>query len=156
MRRSFEGKRHQPAKSEEKRKRCDRKHRGFGFFCAFLLCAGLISGGAAVSGESGAQEAVNAEAPADDAVQPEVPAQPVEEAQQNTPAPEDTEGGGEAGQQQEETPDQQQEETPDQQQEETPDHPFRRFPGRMPDPLKAAPRRSERRRSRSPFPSRQR
>ncbi len=110
MRRSFEGKRHQPAKSEEKRKRCDRKHRGFGFFCAFLLCAGLISGGAAVSGESGAQEAVNAEAPADDAVQPEVPAQPVEEAQQNTPAPEDTEGGGEAGQQQEETPDQQQEE----------------------------------------------
>ena len=110
MRRSFEGKRHQPAKSEEKRKRCDRKHRGFGFFCAFLLCAGLISGGAAVSGESGAQEAVNAEAPADDAVQPEAPAQPVEEAQQNTPAPEDTEGGGEAGQQQEETPDQQQEE----------------------------------------------
>ncbi|WP_274939482.1 VWA domain-containing protein [Chordicoccus furentiruminis] len=75
-----------------------------------MLCAGLISGGAAVSGESGAQEAVNAEAPADDAVQPEVPAQPVEEAQQNTPAPEDTEGGGEAGQQQEETPDQQQEE----------------------------------------------
>ncbi|MCI6172947.1 MAG: Cna B-type domain-containing protein [Clostridiales bacterium] len=53
---------------------------------------------------------MNAEAPADDAVQPEVPAQPVEEAQQNTPAPEDTEGGGEAGQQQEETPDQQQEE----------------------------------------------